>query len=145
MGETPHSQGAAVASKCRERLAPSFTEEGGTEVAWCPSNAEPWRHCYLRTLGKIIETRAADLRLRRDDRQVLRGFRPRDGRGADGDIPHRIYNGNRGRLPQEEIISVWENDREIIAYAIVAAYYNGFDAFVSPAYCGTDDEREILQ
>jgi mycothiol synthase len=62
-----------------------------------------------------------------------------------GDIPHRIYNGNRGRLPQAEIIRLWENDGEIIGYVMVAPYYNGYDAFVSPVCRGTDTEREVLQ
>jgi mycothiol synthase len=62
-----------------------------------------------------------------------------------GDIPHRIYNGNRGRLPREEIIRIWEAEGEIIGYAIAQAYYNLLDVFVSPGYRGTDWEREMLQ
>lgn len=63
-----------------------------------------------------------------------------------GDIPHRIYNGIRGRLPVNELVRLWENDGQILqAFVLVQPYYNGFDAFFSPAHQDTELESTVFQ
>lgn len=62
-----------------------------------------------------------------------------------GDIPHRIYNGIRGRVPRGEIIRIWEIRGQIIGIGFAQPYHNGFDAFISPDYYGTELEREIFE
>lgn len=62
-----------------------------------------------------------------------------------GDVPHRIYNGNRGRLPLPDLVRLWEENGTIIGFVIAQPYHDGFDVFLSPAYRGGDCERELLQ
>jgi mycothiol synthase len=62
-----------------------------------------------------------------------------------GDIPHRIYNGIRGRLPLDELVRIWETDEQIIGFALAQPFYNTFDVFISPDYQGSELAREIFQ
>ena len=62
-----------------------------------------------------------------------------------GDIPHRIYNSNRSRLPRHEINRIWEQGSTIIGFAMVSVYFDFFNVYVSPDHRGTDVEREMLQ
>lgn len=49
-----------------------------------------------------------------------------------GDVPHRIYNGLRGRLPVAEAIKIHEVDGEIRAFILGQPFANGFDVFANP-------------
>jgi len=62
-----------------------------------------------------------------------------------GDIPHRVYNGMRGRFPVEEIVRIWENQGEIIGFVCCYPYWEAYDALVSPDFRGGDIERELLE
>lgn len=62
-----------------------------------------------------------------------------------GDIPHRIYNGIRSRVPRGEIIRIWENDEQILGIGFAQPYHNGFDVWISPDYIGSETEREIFE
>ena len=61
-----------------------------------------------------------------------------------GDVPHRIYNGLRGRLPRHEAVRLWEDSGEIVAYVLASPFFNVFDAYVSPTFRGTEVEREAV-
>lgn len=61
-----------------------------------------------------------------------------------GDIPHRIYNGIRGRLPRHELVKVWEASGEIIGIVLVGPYYQMFNIFLHPDYRGTQVEQDML-
>lgn len=61
-----------------------------------------------------------------------------------GDIPHRIYNGIRGRLPRHELVHVWEASDEIIGIVLVGPYYEMFNVFLHPDYRGTQTEQDML-
>ncbi|MGF1504248.1 MAG: GNAT family N-acetyltransferase [Anaerolineae bacterium] len=61
-----------------------------------------------------------------------------------GDLPHRLYNGLRGRYPLDELVRLWHDADGIGAFAIVYPDQSGYDAFVSPAQRGTDLERHVL-
>jgi len=62
-----------------------------------------------------------------------------------GDIPHRIYNGMRGRFSLTEIVRLWERQGEIIAFACAYPSWHGFDVQVHPEFRGGDLERIVLQ
>lgn len=61
-----------------------------------------------------------------------------------GDIPHRIYNGIRGRLPCHELVKVWEVSGTIIGIVLVGPYYQMFNVFLHPDYRGTQIEQDML-
>ena len=44
-----------------------------------------------------------------------------------GDIPHRIYNGIRGRLPLHELVKIWELSGTIIGMMIAVPYNHMFN------------------
>lgn len=62
-----------------------------------------------------------------------------------GDIPHRIYNTIRGRLPHGELVRVWEESGEIIGMMIGGPHCDMFDVLVCPDYRGTQLEIDMLQ
>lgn len=62
-----------------------------------------------------------------------------------GDIPHRIYNGIRGRLPLDELVRIWEIHEQIIGIAFAQPFHNAFDVFISPDLHGSEIEQEIFQ
>ena len=61
-----------------------------------------------------------------------------------GDIPHRIYNGIRGRLPRHELVKIWEASGTIIGFVLVGPYYQMFNVFLHPDYRGTEVEQDML-
>lgn len=61
-----------------------------------------------------------------------------------GDVPHRLYNGLRGRYPLAQMAHLWRLDDEVVAFAACYPRDEGFDAFVSPNQRGGDLERTVL-
>jgi mycothiol synthase len=61
-----------------------------------------------------------------------------------GDIPHRLYNGMRGRWPLAELCRVWEGSTGVEAMAMVYPPWDGFDVFVAPGNRGTSVEEDGL-
>ena len=61
-----------------------------------------------------------------------------------GDLPHRIYNAIRGRLPLDELVKVWSASSEIIGVMIAVPYNHMFNIFLHPDYRGTQVERDML-
>lgn len=62
-----------------------------------------------------------------------------------GDVPHRIYNGQRGRYHAPSLMSIWKDDGEIIAFSLHEARHKMWEAFLHPNCRGDDIEREVLQ
>jgi len=60
-----------------------------------------------------------------------------------GDIPHRLFNGNKLFDPAE-VLTVWEAGDRIAAWVLVGPSHRGFDAQVRPDLHGTDLERKVL-
>jgi GNAT superfamily N-acetyltransferase len=61
-----------------------------------------------------------------------------------GDVPHRIYNGTRGRLPVSELVKIYEVNGEIQGFTLNQPFANGFDVFVKPDV-GKGELRELLE
>jgi mycothiol synthase len=61
-----------------------------------------------------------------------------------GDLPHRIYNGLRGRYPTEALVRLWRAGGTVLAFSLSSPRMSGFDAFVSPDHRGGALEREVL-
>jgi mycothiol synthase len=61
-----------------------------------------------------------------------------------GDLPHRIYNSQRGRYPLDQIIRIWHEAGVIAAFTLASPRHDVFNTFVSPALRGSDVEREAL-
>jgi mycothiol synthase len=59
-----------------------------------------------------------------------------------GDVPHRIYNGLRGRLPVADNVKIYEVDGGIQGFILGQPYYNGFDVFVNPSL-GKDEFKQL--
>ncbi len=61
-----------------------------------------------------------------------------------GDIPHRLFNGNKLFDPAE-VLTIWEDGRGIAAWVLVSAGHRGFDAQVRPDLRGGAFERDVLR
>lgn len=61
-----------------------------------------------------------------------------------GDIPHRLFNGNKLFDPSE-IMTLWEDGAGIAAWVMVGPRHRGFDAQVRPDLRGDDLEAEVLE
>lgn len=61
-----------------------------------------------------------------------------------GDLPHRLYNGNRGRYPLNDIVHVWMYADELIGFALVYPEQHAYDVQVHPAHRATEAERAML-
>lgn len=62
-----------------------------------------------------------------------------------GEIPERIYTGQHGLPPVDQLVSVWEAETDIIGFAINLRFDNAFEVYTDPAYRGTDVESQMLQ
>jgi ribosomal protein S18 acetylase RimI-like enzyme len=60
-----------------------------------------------------------------------------------GDIPHRLFNGNKFFDPAE-VMTIWEDDDGVAAWVLTSARFKSFDAQVHPDMRGGDFEREVL-
>lgn len=60
-----------------------------------------------------------------------------------GDIPHRLFNGNKLFGPAE-VMTLWEDDAGIAAWVMAAPRHRGFDAQVRPDLRGGALEEEVL-
>jgi len=61
-----------------------------------------------------------------------------------GDIPHRLFNGNKFYDPAE-VMTIWEDDSGVAAWVLVSPRFRGFDAQVRPDLRGGELEREALE
>ena len=61
-----------------------------------------------------------------------------------GDIPHRLFNGNKLYDPAE-VLTIWEDSRGVAAWVLIGPRYRGYDAQVRPDLRGESFEREVLE
>jgi mycothiol synthase len=61
-----------------------------------------------------------------------------------GDIPHRLFNGNKLFRPAE-VLTIWEDDRGVAAWALIGPRFRSYDAQVRPDLRSTGLEREVLE
>ena len=61
-----------------------------------------------------------------------------------GDLPHRIYNGLRGRYPRHEVIRLWYSGADLVGFALVYPRHGLYDVRISPAHRANSLEREVL-
>jgi GNAT superfamily N-acetyltransferase len=60
-----------------------------------------------------------------------------------GDIPHRLFNGNKLFDPVE-VLTIWEDEDRVAAWVLVGPRHRSYDAQVRPDLRGTRFEREVL-
>jgi ribosomal protein S18 acetylase RimI-like enzyme/heme-degrading monooxygenase HmoA len=60
-----------------------------------------------------------------------------------GDIPHRLFNGNKYYEPAE-VLTIWEDEAGVAAWAVADPRHHGFDAQVRPVLRGGNFERALL-
>jgi ribosomal protein S18 acetylase RimI-like enzyme len=60
-----------------------------------------------------------------------------------GDIPHRLFNGNKLFDPAE-VLTIWEDKEGVGAWVMVGPHQRGFDDQVRPDLRGTQFESEVL-
>ncbi|MEZ4707966.1 MAG: GNAT family N-acetyltransferase [Caldilineaceae bacterium] len=61
-----------------------------------------------------------------------------------GDIPHRLFSGNKFYDPAE-VMSIWEDANGVAAWVMAQPRHRAFDAQVRPDLRGGGFEREVLQ
>jgi ribosomal protein S18 acetylase RimI-like enzyme len=61
-----------------------------------------------------------------------------------GDIPHRLFNGNKYFEPTE-VMTIWEDRCGVAAWALVGPRHRSYDAQVRPDLRGGAFEREVLE
>jgi len=61
-----------------------------------------------------------------------------------GDIPHRLFNGNKYFDPAE-VMTIWEDEKGIAAWVLASPRHKGYDAQVRPDLRGAGFEREVLE
>ncbi len=61
-----------------------------------------------------------------------------------GDIPHRLFNGNKHFDPAE-VMTVWEDGSGVAAWVLVGPRHRSYDAQVRPDLRGGVFEREVLE
>ncbi|MCB9466174.1 MAG: GNAT family N-acetyltransferase [Candidatus Eisenbacteria bacterium] len=61
-----------------------------------------------------------------------------------GDIPHRLYSGNKLYDPSE-VMTLWEDEKGVAAWVLVSPRFKGFDAQVRPDLRGGELEWEVLR
>jgi mycothiol synthase len=61
-----------------------------------------------------------------------------------GDIPHRLFNGNKHFEP-DEVMTIWEDASGIAAWVLVGPRHRSFDAQVRPDMRDGMFEREVLE
>lgn len=87
---------------------------------------------------------AADLRLLQAFNAAAIAATDHCGYLHPGDIPHRIYNGNRRHDPVD-LLTIWEDGRGVAAWLLVGPGHRSFDAQVRPDLRGGSLEREVLE
>ncbi|MBC8504771.1 MAG: hypothetical protein ISR58_04200 [Anaerolineales bacterium] len=61
-----------------------------------------------------------------------------------GDIPHRLFNGNKHFDPAE-VMTIWEDGIGVAAWVLTSPRFKCYDAQVRPDLRGNDFEREVLE
>jgi ribosomal protein S18 acetylase RimI-like enzyme len=61
-----------------------------------------------------------------------------------GDIPHRLFNGNKYFDPAE-VMTLWEDDSGVTAWVLVGPRHRSYDAQVRPDLRGGSFERAVLE
>ena len=59
-----------------------------------------------------------------------------------GDIPHRLFNGNKWFDPSE-VMTLWEDGGELVAWVLAQPKHEGYDAQVRPDRRDDDFESEV--
>lgn len=60
-----------------------------------------------------------------------------------GDIPHRLFNGNKYFDPAE-VMTIWEDDQGVAAWFLISPRHKAYDAQVRPDLRGGSFERDVL-
>jgi hypothetical protein len=61
-----------------------------------------------------------------------------------GDIPHRLFNGNKYFEPAD-VMTLWEDRLGVAAWVLVGPRHRSYDAQVRPDLRGREFEREVLE
>ena len=61
-----------------------------------------------------------------------------------GDIPHRLFNGNKYFDPAD-VMTLWEDEAGVTAWVLVGPRHRSYDAQVRPDLRGDPFEREVLE
>jgi GNAT superfamily N-acetyltransferase len=61
-----------------------------------------------------------------------------------GDIPHRLFSGNKLYDPAE-VLTIWEDEDGVTAWVLVGPRHKSYDAQVRPDLRGTRFERQVLE
>jgi ribosomal protein S18 acetylase RimI-like enzyme len=61
-----------------------------------------------------------------------------------GDIPHRLFSGNKLFDPAE-VMTIWEDDNGVAAWVLVGPRHRSYDAQVRPDLRGSGFERDVLE
>lgn len=61
-----------------------------------------------------------------------------------GDIPHRLFNGNKWFEPAD-VMTIWEDESGVAAWVLVGPRHRSYDAQVRPDLRGGYFEREVLE
>lgn len=61
-----------------------------------------------------------------------------------GDIPHRLFNGNK-RYEPSEVMTIWEDESGVAAWVMVGVSFRMFDAQIRPDLRDEPFEREVLE
>lgn len=61
-----------------------------------------------------------------------------------GDIPHRLFNGNKLFDPGD-VLAIWEDAAGVAAWVLVGPRHHSFDAQVRPDLRASDFERAVLE
>ncbi|MCA9998089.1 MAG: GNAT family N-acetyltransferase [Anaerolineales bacterium] len=85
----------------------------------------------------------ADLKLLQDFNAAAIAVTDHCGYVHPGDIPHRLFNGNKYYDPAE-VMTIWEDEQGVAAWVLAGPRHQGFDAQLRPDLRGHDFEREIL-
>lgn len=62
-----------------------------------------------------------------------------------GELPHHLYDASPNALPVAERILIWEDNTDIIGFAITLLFDSSFEIYIAPAYRGTETERTLLK
>jgi len=63
-----------------------------------------------------------------------------------GDVPHRLYNGMRGRYPLDKLVELaFDESGALIGFLFGQPFHNAFDLFIHPAHRGGSTEQALLE
>jgi len=86
---------------------------------------------------------ASDVQLLQDFTARARAVTGGCGYVHPGDIPHRLFSGNRLYDPSE-VLCIWEDKEGVAAWVLIGPRHRAYDAQVRPDLRGGPFEREVL-